>query len=119
MQSIGFVPRTILSTGVFGALLGTIRMAVDGATEPVAGLVAVAVLAGVMLEFFHWRRSSPETRASRRTVQIVTGIAAVVWVAGLAVDLSSPNHGALVLGGSVAAAAVVYTYSLFPWFHII
>ena len=119
MQSIGFVPRTILSTIVFGVVLGTIRAAVGGATEPVAGLVAVAVLAGVMLEIFHWRRESPETRVSRRTVQIVTGIAAVVWVAGLAVDLSSPDHGALVLAGSVAAAAVVYTYSLFPWFHTI
>lgn len=116
-QTAKFVGRCLVSTGLFVGALLLLRAARGRPDAPLIGSLAVAVLAGVMLEMLRWRRGVYGATVRRGHVLTFTGIGLAVWIFGLWIDAQSPDHGALVLGGSAAAALVVYAYELFPHFH--
>ncbi|HEY4320040.1 MAG TPA: hypothetical protein VGM77_02590 [Gemmatimonadales bacterium] len=114
MRAISFARHSAMSTLVFGAALAWIRLAGDR-RAPIVALVAVALVAGVMLEMYRWKRGRYRDQVDREQVQMIATITTLIWVIGFVIDLRSPDRGALVVGGSIAAAAVIYTYSFLPY----
>ncbi len=111
---MAFVARSLLWTLLFGAGLDLLRVAHVRPAAPIAGLFSVAVAAGVTLEVLRWMRGRYAGQVGRRTVGLVAGVAAAIWAFGLWVDLHSADRGALVIGGTIAAAATVYAYWFLP-----
>lgn len=114
MRSAGFATHSAVSTLIFGAGLALIRLVGDR-QAPIIALVAVALVAGVMREMYRWKRGRYHDLIPGEQVQVVAIVAAVVWVVGLLIDLRSPDRGAMVVGGSIAAATVIYAYSFLPY----
>ncbi|MGH7523503.1 MAG: hypothetical protein ACREK8_04280 [Gemmatimonadales bacterium] len=113
-RSTEFAARSAVSALCFGAGLALIRVASKRPKVPVVALVAVAIVAGVLLEFFRWQRGRYAGRISVDQVRMVAAVAVLIWGGGLWIDFLSADRGSVVIGGTIAVAAVIYTYSFLP-----
>jgi hypothetical protein len=112
-SSSRFTVHIVWSTFLFGAGLGLIRLAGAQPSVPIAGLVAVAVVAGVTLETLRWKRGR-YAGVVRQQVRAMVILGGLIWTLGLLIDIRSADRGAIVIGGSIAIAVVIYTFSFLP-----
>jgi hypothetical protein len=68
MHSARFILRSIRTSVVFAVILSALRLAGTKPSPPLIGVLAVAVVSGVMFEAYRWQHRRPDERVERGQV---------------------------------------------------